>query len=255
MIYAFNDTPRQAQGDIAGLLVAGADPRIVSGFATSVAGQTLTVSAGSALLTLNAGSYLAKGLVVGSDAGPQSFDLSPLAPGDYSVWVAFNPIPTDLEARTSYAAQSIGFDQNINIYTRESASFKLSVAAQSPGADYTAIAQVSLPSNVVTDARKLLFEGDAASNFAPIWGSATDRADARGLYPISDLATMLDALKVAIEDIKGTHWWVATGALGASSGIAEFIGATKGHGPPADSDALAGKSYLNLDTGDFYIAE
>lgn len=236
-IFAACDTPRLVQGDVSAILVGGAASRILRGFVATFANKVVSVSTGAALLALNAGDTQQNGLYVGDDAPGQQVDCSALAAGTYGVFVTFNSVPTDLEERTKYQSGTTGFDQDISVFTRQAAQWRLRVATASPGPEYLQIATVSLPDGAIQDTRPLLFEGRASDRFAPTWGSDADRSAERGANPISDLETMIAALKVAISDVKGAPWYEAVGPSqnGSGDSTAGHGSVYWGDGPPSDT--------------------
>jgi hypothetical protein len=256
LIYGFIDSPREAQSDIASDLVAPRGPRIITGFEASLDGSVVTVSAGKALLTLKEGSKVTPGLVVTQEAGPQSFDCKGLKAGTYGLFVTFASLPTDKDTRTTYASQDIGFDRNQQVFTRLAASWSLQVAEQLPGDEYTQVATVALPDGTLTDTRALLFEGDASKDFEPTWGSDDDRSDDRGKAPIGDLETMLEALRVAISDVKGGPWYSRTSGGGGGTGGTDpgKTGIIIGQGAPVEPPPAANYLYFDQDTATVYPA-
>lgn len=254
LIFASTDTPRLAQGDSSSILVEGAKPRILRGFAASMDQSTLTVSEGAALLTFDAGSSLQPGLFVDETAAAKSFDCSSLAAGIYGAWVTFVSLAAEPAQRVVFRGGNTGFDQDNQVNTRTIPDWSLVVAPSQPSSAHLLVAQVTLPQGTVTDMRPFLFEGAASQGFKPQWGSDADRSAARGDAPISDLETMLAALKTAIEDVKGTAWYERYTAAAGTPGTAgsRFI---FGDGPPpADLAPNANDVYFDQVNREIYPA-
>lgn len=254
LIYATNNTPREAQADIAAGIVASSGSRIVSGFEASYVNSVATVAPGKAILAYRQGANIVQGLMVLESAGAQTFDCSALAAGVYGLYVTFNSLPTDVDNRSLYASADIGFESNQAVPTRLSASFTLKAASTSPGDQYLQVATLTLPGGTIADTRPLLFEGSAADNFAPTWGSDADRTSDRGSAPITDIETMFAALKVAIADVKGGPWYAPYTAAAQVAAPAHNP-VSVGNGPPVDSSNVQPSDmYVRQDTLEIYFA-
>lgn len=243
ILYATGDTPRQATSDIGSGLIASGGPCIVSGFEASFAEGSVTVSAGVAFLAFSKNDKVYQGVMVSEDAGEKAFDCSELSAGSHGVWVTFAYELTDQELRSVYNSGQQGFDKNNNVFTRQRASYRVVVAADSPGEAFLKIADVSLPDGAIRDARPLLFEGNAGDDFAPTWGSDDDRSPERGKAPIGDLRTMVAALQTAISDVKGGPWYAATSGGGGSGGGPGEAGPAGPAGPAGAAGARGSRTY------------
>lgn len=257
MLYGMQSTPRGAQSDVLGGLVAANGPQILAGFEATLTNGSLTVASGRALLTLREGNTLTPNLFVGEDAEAVVLDVTKLAAGDYGVYVTFASKPTDLDERSAYASQSAGYTQDAMVYTRQAPGFAAKLSTTALGPEYVRIAQVTLPDGAVQDCRPLLFEGRADQGFAPTWGSEADRSQNRGQAPISDLRTMIEALKVAIGDVKGGPWYAPyAGGTGGGASAPAHNPISVGDGPPVDSPSVQPLDvYLRKDTLEIFFAQ
>jgi hypothetical protein len=255
LIGVATDTPRDAQADITQALVASTGPVIISGFETQVQHGKLTVRPGRALLPMRMGQRVVPNQVVRDDAPAVTLDVSRYPALTYKVYVTAAAAPSDVEERSLYNAQSTGFVDDRFVATRSVTTFAALVSRTDPGPAYCCIAEVTLPAGDTTDLRELLFEGRAADKFARAWGSEADRSDDRGKAPIGDLRTMVDALKTAIEDVKGAPWYTKIAGTGGGGGG----GTSPAPGPrtrifwgaDAPSDALnpsADDAYIRYDS-------
>lgn len=206
---------------------------IVSGFFYSLPGAgpnytTMQINAGVALLTAEDADY---GQLITDDATPssQTVSFAGLPAATLGVWIRFNYVDGEQGNRAFWDPDAVAETvQSVN--TRKVADWDVQVSAMSPGDEWLRIFSVawdgtSLHTSVITDKRRLLFEGvseaqylgaapviqNAAAAFATNWGGGTDRNSDRGQYPITNLHDFVRAMLQKLEDIQGVsaRWFEA----------------------------------------------
>jgi hypothetical protein len=188
--------------------------------------RELRIENGTALLSLFDGVQIQRGYMVTESSQPYyKVDLSALPAGEFGIWVSFYFEDVDQKSRVFWDATSSGeFSQFVA--TRKSGQWQAVASATNPGSEYLRIATVTLSASTefsITDERSFFFEGKAADTdesgpWAPQWGSAADRTSARQDNPVSDLKTFSASIRAAIEDIKGTRWWLPVEGVGPGTG-------------------------------------
>lgn len=211
------DTPLDMQTDLVhGFLIPTGTPSIVSGFRPSLSGGVISINVnadgtpqeGSAFLGYrDAAGAVRYGVVRSHDNTVGSINVGSYVAGDYTVYIRFNLSPGVLQNRPFFSAANNGFEYSKVTPTQLVSSWeaRAELNAIMLGPEWLPIATLTVTASTqtLTDTRRMYFEGNAATNFAPFWGTgAADRLTSRST-PISDLRTMIDALKQCLVDIKG----------------------------------------------------
>jgi len=142
------------------------------------------------------------------------FDFATVAPGEYSVWVKFAYAEGDI-ANRAYLADvgGIGVERVASVATRVVPGWSLAVTLDSdpiPGAEYIRIARIKYDGGDLdlgadlTEARKMLFEGEGTSvgwTFPDF-----DRSDDRALAGLTSLKAWIWAVAKRLEELGGQKW-------------------------------------------------
>lgn len=178
--------------------------------------RVLQIATGSAMLAAedNLGLRQRGYLVLrGASEEYKTLTLEGFDAGTYGIFIRFVELEDAQETRVFWQSTTNSEFGELK-KTRLVGAWDVRASEVSPGSEFLRIGSVIVgPTNTlaITDERNFFFEGrrnNPEGEFAPDWGTPEDRTSARDQNPITNLHTFASAMRRAIEDVKGTRWWL-----------------------------------------------
>jgi hypothetical protein len=136
---------------------------ILDGFAmTGLAGGTLTVTKGRAMLAQREVAEIHYGALTTEGDATKTLDLSGYANNDYNVYIRFQYVDAETQSRMFWNPSGSGTEFAQSIQTRRQANWSLRVELASPANEWVKIGEVTVAAAVITkikDMRNFYFEG------------------------------------------------------------------------------------------------
>lgn len=163
-----------------GAVAEGTIGKIIKGFACSINGSTLTVTGGRALLSLRLSGEAMAGVLV-EDEDSQSVSISGLS-GTKGVYITARLRSREGKRRVFWDALAAPATEFLrSVPTRESLTWSVRVATNSPGTEWTKISDLNMTGPALTPTREYLFDGNEGVTGITNWGAGGDRTASTGL--------------------------------------------------------------------------